>query len=101
MIATRRTPSLAPGLMEAETDTPKNSSTLAKGLRLVTDETKLGAELHKALAADVATAPEIGFVHRKLDFADVYFVVNTSNHPVAYRGGLPHQRTRARRCGIR
>jgi len=81
VIATRRTPSLAPGLMEAETDTPKILE-LAKGLRLVTDETKLGAELHKALAPDVAAAPEIAFVHRRLDFADVYFVANTSNHPV-------------------
>ena len=34
------------------------------------------------LPADVATAPEIGFVHRKLDFADIYFLVNTSNHPI-------------------
>ena len=40
------------------------------------------AALHAALAADVAAAPEIGFIHRKLDFADVYFVANTSNHPV-------------------
>ncbi|HEY2012116.1 MAG TPA: glycosyl hydrolase, partial [Bryobacteraceae bacterium] len=50
--------------------------------RLLADETKLGAELHKALPADVATAPEIGFLHRKLDFGDVYFLANTSNHPV-------------------
>ena len=81
VIATRRTPSLAPGLMEAESDTPKILE-LAKGLPLVTDETKLGAELHRALAPDVAAAPEIGFVHRRLDFADVYFLANTSNHPV-------------------
>lgn len=81
VIATRRTPSLAPGLMEGVTDTQKIRE-LARELRLVTDETKLGAELHKALAADVATAPEIGFLHRKLDFADVYFLANTSNRPV-------------------
>jgi hypothetical protein len=30
----------------------------------------------------VAKAPEIGFVHRKLPFADIYFLANTSNHPV-------------------
>jgi len=82
VIATRHTPSLAPGLVEAETDTPKILA-LAKSLRLLDDETKLGAELHKALPPDVATAPEIGFVHRKLDFADVYFLANTSNHPVS------------------
>ena len=38
--------------------------------------------LHRVLAADVSAAPEIGFVHRKLDFADIYFLVNTSNRPV-------------------
>ena len=39
VIATRRTPSLAPGLMEAETDTPKIRE-LARGLRLLADETQ-------------------------------------------------------------
>src|SRR5271157_2277539 len=79
VIATRRVPSLAPGLQEAASDTPKNRE-LARALS-VTDETKLGEAMHAALAADVATAPEIGFIHRKLPFAEVYFVVNTSNHP--------------------
>ncbi len=88
-IATRRTPSLAPGLMEAESQTPQIRE-LSRNLfqvpgargSLVTDETKLGATLHAALPADVTTAAEIGFVHRKLGFAEVYFVANTSNHPV-------------------
>jgi hypothetical protein len=84
VVATRRAPSLAPGLVEAESETPQIrelSRTLFDG-HLVLDESKLGATLHMALAPDVATAPEIGFVHRKLPFADVYFLVNTSNHPV-------------------
>jgi hypothetical protein len=81
VIATRRTPSMAPGLKEAETDTPKIRE-LARGLRLLSDESRLGAELHQALSPDVSTAPEVGFVHRKLAFADVYFLANTSNHPV-------------------
>jgi len=83
VIATGRAPSLAPGLIE-EADTPKIqelSRRLLQG-RTVTDQTKLGAVLHQALAPDVAAAPEIGFVHRKLDLADIYFLVNTSNHPV-------------------
>ncbi len=50
--------------------------------QLIADEKQLGATLNKLLPADVAMALEIGFVHRKLDFADVYFLVNTSNHPV-------------------
>jgi hypothetical protein len=80
VVATRRLPSLAPGLLEAESETPQIRA-LSQG-RLVTDEKQLGSTLNKLLPADVATAPEIGFVHRKLDFADVYFLVNTSNHPV-------------------
>jgi hypothetical protein len=63
LIATRRVPAQAPA-------------------KLVADETKLGAELHALLTPDVATAPQIGFVHRKLPFAEIYFLANTSNLPV-------------------
>jgi hypothetical protein len=89
LVATRRTPSLAPGLTDAESQTAKirewsRAMFEAPGGRghVVTDETKLGEQLHAALAADVAMAPEIGFVHRKLAYGDIYFLVNTSNHPV-------------------
>jgi hypothetical protein len=86
VIATRRTPSLAPGLAEAAADTPairELSRTLFEArAKLVADEARLGDALHAALAPDMAKPPEIGFVHRKLPFADIYFVVNTSNHPV-------------------
>jgi hypothetical protein len=88
LLATGHAPSQAPGLM-AEADTPKVrelsrvlfESPGASG-HLVSDTNTLSAALHAALAPDVATAPEIGFVHRKLGFADAYFLVNTSNHPV-------------------
>jgi alpha-L-rhamnosidase len=79
LIFTGRMPSLAPGLMEAG-DTPAIVA-LSQGHH-VTDLAALPSILHAALAADVTTAPEIGFVHRKLPFADVYFVANTSNHAV-------------------
>jgi hypothetical protein len=49
---------------------------------VVADESKLGEALHAVLPPDVAAAPEIGVVHRKLDYADVYFLANTSNRPV-------------------
>jgi hypothetical protein len=43
----------------------------------------IAAELAKLHPPDFPTGnPAIGFVHRKLDFADVYFVVNTSNKKV-------------------
>jgi len=86
VIATRRTPSLAPGLAEAATDTPairELSRTLFSGAaKLVTEETRLGDALHAALAPDMAKPPEVGFVHRKLPFADIYFLANTSNRQV-------------------
>ena len=88
LIATKRAPSLAPGVME-DADAPKIaglSRTLFQDAgapgHLVTDLATLAAVLHAGLPADVATAPEIGFVHRKLGFADVYFLANTSNRPV-------------------
>jgi hypothetical protein len=41
------------------------------------------SELPRKLQPDFPTAvPEIGFIHRKLDDAELYFVVNTGNKPV-------------------
>lgn len=80
VIATRRTPSLAPGLADAA-DTPKIRDA-ARGLKLVADDSKLGEALKAAVAPDVERAPEIGFIHRKLADGEIYFLANTSNHPV-------------------
>lgn len=88
-IAIGRAPSLAPGFKEADTDTPAIRE-LSRRLfeaagapgRLLPDGAKLGATIRAALPPDMSSAPEVGFVHRKLPFADIYFVVNTSNHPV-------------------
>jgi len=98
VLAVGRTPSLAPGLREAETEAPRIreiSQTLfpAGSARLVADESQLGAALHQAMAPDATLPSEVGFVHRKLGFADLYFLVNTSNHPVhsqaAFRASGP------------
>ena len=89
VVAVGRTPSLAPGLQEAETETPRIrelSRTLfvSKGARgrLVKDESQLEAALHRAMAPDAVLPHDVGFVHRKLDSADIYFLANTSNRPV-------------------
>ncbi|MCX6616986.1 MAG: glycosyl hydrolase [Acidobacteria bacterium] len=89
VIATRRAPALAPGLMEAERDTPeiKQISERMFGggqarTRLLADESQLGAALAGLTTADLAmspAAPEIGFIHRRLDSAEIYFLANTSN----------------------
>jgi hypothetical protein len=80
VIATRRVPSLAPGLMDAG-DTPEIQR-LARGIRIIDNEAELGDAMHAALPADLATAPEVGFIHRKLAYADVYFLANTTDRPV-------------------
>ena len=46
------------------------------------DETSWAQPCTRRWPPDVATAPEIGFVHRKLPFAEIYFLANTSNHAV-------------------
>ncbi|MGO9617232.1 MAG: glycosyl hydrolase [Bryobacteraceae bacterium] len=108
VIATGRFPSLAPGFLEAKTDTPQireiaNALFEAPDARghLVKDDAKLAETLHELLKPDVTAPPEIGFVHRRIPSpghgfnvsysADVYFLVNTANHrahgPTWFRGG--------------
>lgn len=89
VIVTKRLPSVAPGLQDAA-DTGEIVK-LAKGLKahIVDDEIKLGATLSGLLTPDFAAGDSaIGFNHRKLDGADVYFVANTSNHPVHMKAVL-------------
>ncbi len=92
VIATRSLPSHAPGLQETESDTPQIRelsenlfhTPAGKGF-FVSDEKLLGKALAEHVKPDVRTlprAPEIGFVHRKLPSADLYFLANTSNQPV-------------------
>ena len=52
------------------------------GARFLADEKTLGEQLTALLPPDLKSLPDIGFVHRKLDYGEAYFVVNTSNHPV-------------------
>jgi hypothetical protein len=52
---------------------------------LVEDESKLRSLLARVAKPDVVFLPgasEIGFMHRKLDGAELYFIANTSNHPI-------------------
>ena len=50
----------------------------------------VGAAIKKAITPDVERAPEIGFVHRHLPYAEVYFLANTSNHRVESDAKVPH-----------
>lgn len=91
VIATRRKPSLAPGLLEGKRD---NAAVQALSQELfehqnargsfVEDETSLGAALARKLTPNVELNPKvpaIGSIRRKLDTGDLYFLANTGNQP--------------------
>jgi len=90
LIATRRLPSLAPGFANREQQS-QEIHRLLKDLfegpsapaYFIADEVKqLGPTLRRLLPPDVsfsAAASEIGFIHRSLGFAEIFFLANTSN----------------------
>ena len=90
LIATRRKPAVAPGFLATEAEQGELrelSRRLFEGpsapAHFVEDERRqLGGELTRLLRPDVSlspAAPDVGFVHRHTDDAEVYFVANTSN----------------------
>ncbi|MCX6628018.1 MAG: glycosyl hydrolase [Candidatus Solibacter sp.] len=79
VLFTRRLPSLAPGLRE-EGDAAKIRELSAKFQ--LTDEARLGDALHAALPADFTVPADVGVVHRKLPYSDIYFLANTTNRAV-------------------
>lgn len=91
VIATESLPSRAPGFLQSPRDTAavgqisrKLFAPEAKNAKLVDKTTDLGAALRASLQPDVALSPEtptVGFIHRKLGDADLYFIANTDNHP--------------------
>ena len=89
VIAVGSAPTRSPGYLQAEAMTAevaKLSHSLFAGpnARMVPNDTDLGHALRQALTPDLKLAQDptgIGFIHRKLDDADIYFVVNSTNHP--------------------
>ena len=91
VIAVGHAPQRAPGLLESERDRPavqQISHDLfiagTKNTRLLHDASDLGAALHSFLQPNVALSPatpEVGFIHRKLPDADIWFLANTGNQP--------------------
>ena len=86
VIATRRLPSRAPGFLEGPGERAQIAELARSVARLLPDEQSLGSTLAQMIRPDFATgsaARNVGFVHRALGFADIYFVANTSNQDVS------------------
>jgi alpha-L-rhamnosidase len=92
VITTRRLPSTAPGFLNEEADGTRIVAISERVFRsknapghFVEDESQLGSTLATYIKPDVVfspKAPDIGFVHRKLDVGDLYFIANTANRPI-------------------
>ena len=89
VIAARTLPSTAPGLIDAESE-GRQIREISQRLfvandaagHFVVDQKQLGTALATHLTPDVVLSPptpRIGFIHRKLPAADLYFIANTSN----------------------
>jgi hypothetical protein len=89
VIATERKPALAPGLLEGQRDSAAIQrisqelfdSSGAAGL-FVSDAATIDHALLAKLVPDVEMSPpasEIGFVHRRLETSEVFFLANTGN----------------------
>jgi hypothetical protein len=92
VIAVKNLPSWAPGLEEGPRDSAaieeisqRLSDPAVKTVKVVASGADVGLAIRAFLQKpDVAlnpATPEVGFVHRKLPWGDIYFVTNTDNRP--------------------
>jgi hypothetical protein len=90
IVAVGTRPSLAPGLQDARRVSAQVAAAsqalfASRNVQLVADDAAVGAALKAMLAPDLQLSndvSDVGFVRRKLQDADIYFVANTSNRPV-------------------
>jgi alpha-L-rhamnosidase len=105
VIAVKSLPIRAPGVIES----PRDSDAVrqisrdlfaagAKNAKLAAGPGDLGATIGATLKPDVAITPataEVGFIHRKLPDADIYFIANTDNRPHAIDATFRTEKPRA------
>ena len=101
VVATRRMPATAPGLVGAA-ETSARIQAISQELfhgqvasaHFVPDEMNLGRSLAGWAAPDFVTTPQIGdvgFIHRHLDSGDLYFVANTGNQSRTFAASFRSQ----------
>jgi hypothetical protein len=98
VIAIGNLPLRAPGLKQSASDSSLVLQISQELFRepgapghFLADEADLGQTLARVMKQDVSlwpAAPDIGFVHRKLPFADIYFLANTANQRVRTQGAF-------------
>ena len=91
VLAIGKPPSRAPGFVDGPRDTAAVRQIAqelfapdAKHAKVVDTTSDLGSAIATFLKPDVAidpAAPEVGFIHRRLAKADIYFIANTGNRP--------------------
>lgn len=90
LIATKRTPSQAPGFRAtpedhqqiAETSRKLFNGSIPSGRLVVNEPIDLGRTLQQLTKPDVEfvpASPDVAFVHRSTSDAEIYFIVNTTN----------------------
>ena len=94
VLATGRVPARAPGWIESGRDSAGVEQISrevfapgAKNAELIERTSDLGAALAARMQPDVALRPaaaKVGFIHRRLADADIYFLANTSNRPQSF-----------------
>jgi hypothetical protein len=102
VLATRSLPSRAPGFLESPRDSAAVRQTShelfapdAKTAKLVANPSDLGAAIAAFLKPDVTldpATPEVGFIHRRLPEADIYFLANTGNRPYNFTAAFRTER---------
>jgi hypothetical protein len=102
VIAIGKLPSLAPGLMDQD-ESPQIAALSQKIFRddnhpgvFIDSVSDLSGALHRAFSPDLDAAGAtdgLGFIHRKLADADIYFLANTSNKTIGGTVAFRSQRT--------